>query len=85
MDSRAKLERAVLRGQQASACLMFLDDFEEAQRDKMWKAAMSRDSLTVSMLSSCASFLSMFREYLTAAKNDGLIAERTLKEDQQNG
>lgn len=82
---RGRLERAALKGQQAAVCLTFLNDFENVQRDKLWTAAMSRDAQTVDTVSRCAAFLGMFRDYLISVKNDGLVAEKSLKEDQNNG
>ena len=82
---RAKLEQQVLKGQQANACLSFFDDFENDMKDRLWQATQKDDRAAKEALAYVAVTIKMFKSFLQSAVGDGLVAEKELKEAENNG
>lgn len=82
---RVKLEQQVLRGQQASACLSFFDDFESDMKDRLWQATQKDDRAAKEALAYVAVTVKMFKAFLHSAVGDGVIAEKELKGVEDNG
>lgn len=82
---RVKLEQCALRGQQATVCLSFFDDFERDMKDRLWRATQKNDRPAKEALAYVAMTVDLFKSFLQAAVSDGLIAEKELKGEENNG
>ncbi|WP_321823106.1 hypothetical protein [Pyramidobacter piscolens] len=82
---RGKLEQQALRGQQAKTCLSFFDDFERDMKDRLWRATQRNDRPAKEALAYIAMTVELFKSFLQSAVGDGLVAEKELKEAENNG
>ncbi len=85
-DRRLSLEQLILKGQQAEVALSFFDGFEAQQKERLWKAAQKSDTVMITALGHIALTMGAFKDYLTAAVNDGKVAHKDLQmEEIKNG
>ena len=84
-EKRLRLEQQAARGQQAKAALSFFDEFEQTQKERLWRAAQKSDAHLMTALGLIALTTGEFKNYLLAVAADGMIAEKDLQEDTQNG
>ncbi len=82
---RLQLENLILRGQQAKTALSFFIEFEEQQKSRLWEAVQRGDEPKITAISMIARTAGEFRTYLATTAGNGVIAEKELQEDTQNG
>jgi len=84
-EKRLRLEQQAARGQQAKAVLSFFAEFEQQQKERLWKAAQKSDTRLMTALVLIALTTGEFKNYLQTIAADGMIAEKDLQEDTKNG
>ena len=83
---RLQLENLILRGQQAKTALSFFDEFEQAQKQTLWDAALEMDATKLIAARHIAQTTADFKSLLQTAVTDGMIAAKDLQmEEIRNG